>query len=211
MNTIVPAILTNNKDECNQMLSLCRTFTDYAQVDIMDGLFVPSKSITQTDLSQITASVKFEAHLMVNDPLVWIDDLATLGAERIIFHFEIDMNHLKIIESIKARKMKVGLALNPATNIEQFEFLLARLDSVLFMSVNPGFYGAPFISDVLEKIKTFKCKYPRFLTGIDGGVKLNNVQNVKASGVDYICVGSAILKAENPQTAYQQFLKTIYA
>ena len=206
MIPIVPALLTDNKQQFDQMLKSCASFVDLVQIDIMDGIFVPSTSISTQDIESASISIKSEAHLMVVDPLSWLKSFKSLGTERIIYHFEIDADHSKIIQSIRNEGFQVGIAVNPPTSIEKFEKLVNLVDSVLFMSVNPGFYGAPFIPEVLDKIRTFKGKYPDKLTGIDGGVKLENVRTVADSGVDYICVGSAILKAQDPSLAHKQIL-----
>ncbi|MDD5195458.1 MAG: ribulose-phosphate 3-epimerase, partial [Candidatus Omnitrophica bacterium] len=185
---IVPALLTNSKVELEKMLTLCQSFTDYVQVDIMDGEFVPSKSITQADLENTRCTIESEAHLMVKDPLAWLNAFKALGTKRIIYHFEIEEDHSKIIGQIRKAGFEVGLAVNPYTETGDFNHLIDELDSVLFMSVIPGFYGSKFIPEVLDKIMRFKKIYPKKLTGIDGGVKLDNLAGIKASGVDYVCV-----------------------
>ncbi|MBU1366657.1 MAG: ribulose-phosphate 3-epimerase [Candidatus Omnitrophica bacterium] len=205
MKTIVPAILTDNRGELIKMLKTCAEFADYVQIDIMDGEFVPSKSVTLADLEGLKTPLKSEAHLMVRDPLPWLPIFKKIGSERVIFHFEIEQDFLKIIEKIRKEEFEVGIAVNPSTEIDDFKFLIDKIDTILFLSVNPGFYGAPFIPGVLEKIKRFKKIYPHKLTGVDGGVKLDNLKEVKMSGVDYICVGSAILKNKNPNQAYSNF------
>lgn len=199
---IVPAILTDKKDELIAMVNSCSSFCDYIQIDVMDGQFVASKSILLDDLRGLNFSIKSEAHLMVNEPLKWLEVFQQLGSNKIIYHFEIKDNHPAIIDSIKKQNLKVGLAINPSTQISDFKFLIEKVDSILFLSVIPGFYGSEFIPDVLNKIKEFKKLYPNKYTGIDGGVKLNNVRDVAASGVDYICIGSAILKSKNPEETY---------
>ena len=199
---IVPALLTDSKEELIKMLDMCAEFTDFVQVDIMDGEFVPSKSVTLNDLEGINPKVGTEAHLMVNDPVAWIDAFKQLGSKRILFHYEINADHLKVIEEIKNRGLEAGIVLNPQTKIEDIEWLISKLDSVMFMSVNPGFYGAPFIPEVLEKIKSFKKRFPNMTVAIDGGVKTDNLKDIVSSGVDYVCVGSAVLKAENPKEAF---------
>ena len=141
---------------------------------------------------------------MVEEPLLWVDAFKAAGAYRIIYHFEIEGDHFRIINAIKKKKLEVGLAINPSTQVKDFGFLIDRIDSVLFMSVIPGFYGSKFIPEVLDKVKEFKKIYPDKCAGIDGGIKAGNVTLVAQSGVDYICVGSAILKAENPGKAYLQ-------
>lgn len=200
---IVPAILTNNIEEFKRMLKLSSTFCDYAQIDIMDGKFVPSYSISLKDLKDITERViAIEGHLMVEDPLPWIGAFKNLGARRVIFHFEIKKDHLEVIRTIKQEGLEAGLAVNSGTSLDEFKFLLPHLDSILFMSVEPGFYGSKFIPEVLDKIKQFRLTYPDVYIGIDGGVSENNIVKVKESGVNYICVGSAIFKSNSPYHAY---------
>ena len=204
---IIPALLTSKREELIQMVNICAEFTDYVQIDIMDGEFVPSQSITLQDLAGWKSPVRCEAHLMVSDPYSWLEPFKALGADRIIYHFEIKKDHKKIIAKIREMGMGVGLAVNPSTEIDDFRYLVGELDTVLFMSVNPGFYGAPFISGVLEKIKNFKNKYPQKQVGIDGGIKQDNLLGVKGAGLDYVCVGSAILKSDDPAESFGEFVK----
>jgi ribulose-phosphate 3-epimerase len=199
---IVPAILIDKKEEFIRMLEVCKTFTDYVQVDIMDARFVPSKSITASDLSGIETPLKIEAHLMVDEPLAWLDSFKRLGAFRVIFHYEIKKDIEKVIHQIKQEGMEAAVALNPETKVKELDKMIASLDSVLFLSVNPGFYGAKFIPKVLEKVKEFKQRYPKKIAGIDGGIKFENVKEIAKTGVDYICIGSAILKENFPKQAY---------
>lgn len=204
---IVPALLTHTREEFKGMLSLCSEFTDFVQVDIMDGFFVSSRSITPQDIHSVATTLKTEAHLMVNKPLEYLEVFKNFGAHKIIFHFEIDQDHRAIIHAIKDAGLEAGLAVNPHTQIADFNHLVDEVDSILFMSVVPGFYGAPFIPEVLDKIVRFKKAYPVVPIGIDGGVKLDNVARIKETGVDYLCVGSAILKAHDPVDAYKKFIE----
>jgi len=204
---IIPALLTSKREDLIQMVDLCAGFTDYVQIDIMDGTFVPSKSITIRDLVGWKPSIHCEAHLMVSDPCSWLEPLKSLGANRIIYHFEIDKDHQQIIKKIQTMGFGVGLAINPATKIDDFRHLVQEFDTILFMAVNPGFYGAPFIPEVLEKVKNFKNEYPQKKIGIDGGIKQDNLLKVKQTGIDYVCVGSAILKNNDPAKSFREFVK----
>ncbi|MFH1519029.1 MAG: ribulose-phosphate 3-epimerase [Candidatus Omnitrophota bacterium] len=204
---IVPALLTDKKDELIRMVNFCATFTDYVQIDIMDGEFVPSQSVKLRDLKDWKLPLRSEAHLMVSDPCIWLPAFKTLGVERIIYHFEAVDEHQETIAKIKALGLGVGLAINPSTEIDEFQSLVNEVDTILFLSVNPGFYGAAFIPRVLEKIRNFKNRYPQMQAGVDGGIKRDNLVEVKRSGVDYICVGSAILKSIDPAKSYVEFMK----
>lgn len=209
MNRIVPALLTDKREDFKRMVEACAKFTDYIQIDIMDGEFVSSRSINKQDLSEVTIPIGNEAHLMVNDPCSWIEVFKNHGADRIIFHYEINKDYLEVIKKIKKAGLSAGIAVNPSTKIEDFKFLVKEVEVVLFMSVIPGFYGASFNQEVLDKIKQFKIEYPSKCAGIDGGIKFSNLKEVKASGVDYICVGSAILQNDNPPQAYREFMSLI--
>jgi len=147
---------------------------------------------------------------MVSEPLAWLGVLGEIGVEKIIYHFEIDVDHQALISKIKKEGFKVGVALNPPTKIDELKPILTNIDSVLFMSVNPGFYGADFISEVLEKIKKFKAAHQDVRIGIDGGIKLANAKAAKLAGADDICVGSAILKSDFPQKAYEEFVNIVH-
>jgi len=103
---IIPALLTDCAKELVVMLKECEEFTDYVQIDIMDGRFVPSKSIGQKELKTLKSAVSCEAHLMVEDPLAWIEPFKAIGADRIIYQFEIKKDHTKIISKLK----EMGLA-----------------------------------------------------------------------------------------------------
>ena len=204
---IVPAILTDKREELMYMLNLCREFAEFAQIDVMDGKFVPSMSISPDDLSGLKSPLRCEAHIMADDPLYWVIPFKDFGVQRVVFHFEIRKDKNEVIRNIRETGLKVGLAVNPDTKIEEFSSFVDKVDSILFMSVVPGFYGSSFIPDVLDKIKKFKTLYPHKETGIDGGVKLSNIDDVKKAGLSYVCVGSAILKASSPQEAYNSFME----
>lgn len=206
---IVPALLTDNIVKLQSMLDLCQNFARLAQIDIMDGEFVPSSSVSLEEVKSLNCNLATEAHLMVSNPLAWIDTFKKLGSGRIIFHAEIKQDIVSVIKEIKARDLEVGIALNPGTAIVDIEPYMKDIDMVLFMSVNPGFYGAAFIPDVLAKIVEFKAKFPEKSAGIDGGIKLDNAREVRKAGTDIICVGSAILKANDPALAYQDFIKIL--
>ncbi len=202
---IVPALLSDDKQKMQKMLDTCAGFAKLVQIDIMDGKFVPSTSITAEELVELNTNVSSELHLMTEDPFAWLEPAAQLGSKRIIFHLETKIDQQKLISEIKKRQIEVGVSLNPETNIEKLKPFIDNIDLVLFMSVNPGFYGAPFIPEVLDKIKKFKQIWPHKKTAIDGGVKADNLSEIKSLGLDYICIGSAILKSDDPKQAFLNF------
>ncbi len=205
---IVPAILTDAPLELEKLVRQAERFTGYVQIDIMDGRFVPSNSVTCGHVASLKTKLTWEAHLMVLHPGDCIADFYRAGAQKIIFHYEATPAPEKIIDKIKGLGVKVGLAVNPETSIAQIAPLVKKVDSVLFLAVHPGFYGAQFLPEVLDKIKAFRKAYPEAEIGIDGGVKEDNIVKIAQSGADDICVGSALFRQPDPAEAYRR-LKTL--
>jgi ribulose-phosphate 3-epimerase len=205
MMRIVPSILTDRRKDLRRLLNQAMEFAEYVQIDFMDGRFVPSESVSPADLRGITTTVPCEAHLMVEHPEQFLPDLVSFGFRRIIFHIEAKTDALTTIRSIKQHRCEVGVALNPETNLTHVDGLISEIDSVLFLAVNPGFYGSPFIPEVLDKIRRFRHTHRTMVVGIDGGVALDNIVEIKALGVSYACVGSRVMLSENPGESYRRF------
>jgi ribulose-phosphate 3-epimerase len=174
------------------------------QVDIMDGRFVPSSSVTCGDLAKVNPRLRWEAHLMVRQPEEQLHCFARAGAGKIVFHFEATTCPLRIIKLIRHLGVKVGLAVNPETPLTTTLSLADSVDSVLFLTVHPGFYGAKFLPEVLDKVVELRGRKPNLEIGVDGGIKESNVAEVAKKGVDSICVGSAILMQSDPGAAYRR-------
>ncbi len=136
-----------------------------------------------------------------------LEEFKKAGARKIVFHYEATTEPDRVIRKIKKLGMKAGLAVNPETPVTAIKTLVKNLDSVLFLSVYPGFYGAKFIPDVLEKIVAFRKSYPKIEIGIDGGVKENNIAQIARTGVNVIYVGSAIFLQPDPAGSYRLLKK----
>jgi ribulose-phosphate 3-epimerase len=204
---IVPAILTDDPATLKKMVTQTETFADYAQFDIMDGEFVPSRSVSCAQIAGLKPKIKWEAHLMVMHPENCLEDFKKAGARKIVFHYEATSEPAKIIQKIKKHGMKVGLAINPETPITTIKSIVKDLSSVLFLSVYPGFYSAKFIPEVLDKIVAFRKAYPKMEIGIDGGIKENNIVQIARTGVNVIYVGSAIFLQLDPAGSYRLLKK----
>ncbi len=202
----VPAILTDDPKALETMVRQTETFTGYAQFDIMDGQFVPSRSVTCEHIARLTTKLNWEAHLMVLHPETYLEDFQRAGAQKIVFHYEATSSPREIISLVKNLGMRVGLAVNPETTIAAITPLVNDVDSVLFLSVNPGFYGSKFIPEVLDKIAAFRSAQPNLEIGIDGGIKEGNIAQIARSGVDVIYVGSAIFRQPQPGESYRHLL-----
>jgi len=202
----VPAILTDDPKELETLVRLTETFTDFAQLDIMDGRFVPSRSITCEDIAGLKMKLKWEAHLMILQPETYLEDFRKAGAEKIVFHYEATQKPGEVIAQIKNLGISAGLAVNPETPLSAITPLVKNVDSVLFLAVNPGFYGAQFIPEVLDKIEAFRRAQPELEIGIDGGIKEGNIARIAQAGVDVIYIGSAIFRQADPGESYRRLL-----
>lgn len=173
-------------------------------LDIMDGHYVPNLTFGKTilkDLHKITNHT-LDAHLMVNNPQDYIEQLKDIGIHNFTFHWETVIHHHSVISDIKKNYKSVGIALNPGTPVEVIpEHILKTVDLILVMSVNPGFGGQSFIQASIDKIKYFSKKRSdlnlNFKIQVDGGVNDKNVKELRSSGADVIVAGSYIFNSNN--------------
>lgn len=203
---VLPAILTDSPKDLKSMVKQTESFTDRVQFDIMDGKFVPSHSISAKHIAGLKTKLLWEAHLMVKHPESYLGEFKQAGAQRIVFHYEATVSPREVISKARGLDVGIGLAINPDTTIADISHIIDDLDCVLFMSVQPGFYGSKFIPEVLDKIADFRHTYPDMEIGIDGGVKEDNIARVAASGVSSICVGSAIFRQPDPTESYNRLM-----
>ena len=207
---IVPAILTKKLPDLRDKIKKVKSFgARKVQIDIADNKFVPNKTIGAKELKQIHTSLNVEAHLMVYEPQKYVEQFAKARVKTFIFHIEAVPEPQEIIKKVKKSKMKVGLALNPKTNISFIEPFVSKLDVVLFLSVEPGFQGRGFVPTVLDKIMEFRNMFPSVIIGIDGGIKLDNFNLLKDLAINEVVVGSGIWQTKDPAKTYKQFSSLI--
>jgi ribulose-phosphate 3-epimerase len=196
---LIPAILTDDPAALETMIRLAETFTDYVQIDVMDGQF-------WEDMDNISTKINWEVHLMVLHPEEYLRNFQKAGAQKAIFHHEASESPREVISEARNLGLEVGLAVNPETTISAILPLIDEMDSVLFLTVNPGFYGSKFIPKVMEKVTELRRIRPDIEIGIDGGIKESNIVQIAQLGVDVIYAGSAILLQPEPAESYRHLL-----
>ena len=174
--------------------------TNYLHFDMMDGDFVPNISFGMPVIQSVRKDNHcfFDVHMMVSEPGRYIDAVADAGADGITVHQEACTHLDRTLQQIRERGLKAGVALNPATPISTLDCVLPMLDLVLIMSVNPGFGGQKLIPYTIEKIRALRKRADALglalNIGIDGGVTLDNVQEIKDAGANFFIAGSAVFK-----------------
>jgi ribulose-phosphate 3-epimerase len=206
LSQVIPAILTDDAQALESMVRQAEAFTNWLQFDIMDGKFVPSGSITYRHLASLSMKLGWEAHLMVERPEDYLKGFQRAGAQKVVFHYEATHSPEEVISLARSLGLRVGLAINPDTPISAILPLADKVDSVLFLSVYPGFYNREFIPEVLDKITRFRATCADMEIGIDGGIKESNIATVARAGADTIYVGSAIFLQESPGESYRRLV-----
>jgi len=199
MKKIAPSILSADFSRLGEEIKAVEAAgADYIHIDVMDGHFVPNITIGPLVVAAVRkiTTLPLDVHLMIENPDRYIPDFAAAGADIIVVHAEASVHLHRSIQLIKGLGKKAGVSLNPATPLNYLEYVLADLDLVLLMTVNPGFGGQSFIEEAIPKIKALRAMLDkRGLEAeleVDGGVKTDNIARISHAGADVFVAGSAV-------------------
>ena len=211
MPIIAPSLLSANfinlEADCKM---LNESQADWFHLDVMDGRFVPNITFGPMIIEFIrkTTTKVCDVHLMIEEPGKYAEQFKNAGADILSVHIEACPHLHRNIQQIKNLGMKAGVAVNPHTPIESLQDILADIDLVCLMSVNPGFGGQKFIPQTLKKIKTLRRmadeKGLNLHIEIDGGVTLENASAILAAGADVLVAGNTVFKSADPKATIAQ-------
>ena len=201
---LAPSILTVKEEERNNILQeLIDLGIIYLHLDIMDGKFVPNTTPGVSLLKKINKfDFVFDTHLMVEDPINYIDKFYKAGSDIITFHYEAVDNVQQVINKILSLNIKCGISIKPNTDPKVLLPYLKDLDQILIMSVEPGFGGQKFMENALEKIKYLdklrnSNEEYHYLIEVDGGINLSNVKKIREAGANVVVMGTAFINSSD--------------
>ena len=208
---LAPSILAADLADLAGALALCeRGGADLIHVDVMDGHFVPNLSFGIPVLAALRRRTRLplDVHLMVSNPDRLLDEYLQAGAANVAVHWEVAPHLDRLIDRIRQKGARAGVAVNPSTPVELLVDVLPRLNYVLLMSVNPGFSGQAFLPRVLDKAR----RLARLIRenglsveiAMDGGIDRGNIRDVVSAGVEVCVVGSGIFAADDPLAAMSE-------
>jgi len=197
----------------DQVAEAERAGADRIHVDVMDGHFVPNLSMGAPIIRSLRKATRLplEAHLMISDPDLFIDEFAQAGTDSFLVHWEGNNDLSRTVQRIKALGKRVGVAINPATSAAVLEEIMQDLDQVLIMTVSPGFGHQHFLHTTLPKIRRARQMIDRIKPGcdleVDGGVDATSAPLAVAAGADVLVAGSAVFKDSGGVTAAMERLR----
>ena len=193
---IVPSVLSANFGRLQEDVDKVAN-ADLIQIDVMDGHSVKNISFGTVVMKDIRTKLKLDAHLMIENPELYIKDFADAGADIITFHVEAAKDPMKVIGQIKALGKKAGMAINPETPASSVFEYLPHLEQVIVMTVNPGWGGQKFIVECLDKVKEIRARWDGDIE-VDGGVNDKTIADCARAGANLFVAGSFVFKSNDP-------------
>lgn len=199
MIKILPSLASANQLYLKSEIEKVK-FIKHLHFDIEDGNFVPNITFGMKTVKSVCAileDVSYDAHLMVTNPLDYVEELGKEGFSAVAFHWEGAPYPMRLIEKIHKFGMRAGIALNPRTPAEEILSYLGCADYILLMSSEPDGAGELFQENVLNKVRTIKKEAKNMEVIVDGGINMDNYRNIVSAGADGVVLGRAIFRSEN--------------
>ncbi|MCC7289222.1 hypothetical protein IT414_02410 [bacterium] len=206
MAKLCPALLVPDLTAYREALAVVRQLTNRFQLDVIDGEFVDNRTVQPDDIQPLPGEIKLDIHLMVNDPVAYAEKVIRLKPSLTIFQFETPGDLSSAIARVRKSNLKVGIALNPKTEISVLDEYAEQIAHVLIMAYPAGFAGQEFDKKVLHRIDAVRDKFPNVEIGIDGGITADTVELVMQHDIDVVNVNSYLFGSSDPLSRYSELM-----
>ncbi|MBI2984556.1 MAG: hypothetical protein HYY50_02930 [Candidatus Kerfeldbacteria bacterium] len=200
---IIPAVLASRANAFRRQLAVAEQLHRLVHIDLMDGRFVHSRSLSEPQLRRLTPPRSVEWHFMTYHPEAWLGVIASWPTKRVILHLELGTRLPPLVALFRSRRIAVSLALKMTTSLVRLQPWIRQIESVVVMAIEPGRQHNPFQPHVLPRLRQLRRRYPQTTVACDGGLNPLTIPRVVAAGARRLIIGSHLLAAADPHQAYR--------
>ncbi|MBI3572636.1 MAG: hypothetical protein HY092_00345 [Candidatus Kerfeldbacteria bacterium] len=206
---LVPSVLARTSGAYEKEKKIAEQLNPWIHLDVMDGVFVPSRSITPAIVQRSKPRANVEYHLMTRHPGAWAVTILGTTKARVILHLELGAALRPWLALFRSQRISTWLAINPTSTLDRLWPWMPFISGVLVMSVRPGGYSHHWWAGSLARVRAIRHRYPHLIIGLDGGMDQETIPRAAAAGARHIVVGSAVMLDEHPTAAWEKLRRLV--